>query len=90
MENIPCQQSKYGVNSSILLRVVCIEHEPYRYLREPLGMTNRHVGYVYLVDEQCRIRWAGCADAKPEEAEALRSCTGVLLARHTKAQESFS
>jgi len=54
------------------------------YMRDDLGMTNRHVGYVYLLDEQCRIRWAGCADPKPEEVEALKACTGVLLKRHSK------
>jgi ATPase complex subunit ATP10 len=54
------------------------------YTREPLGMVNNRVGYVYLVDEDLKIRWAGCADAKPEEARALESCTGVLLNRLEK------
>jgi len=57
------------------------------YLRDDLGMTNRHVGYVFLVDEQCRVRWAGSADPMPEEVEALRVCTGVLLKRHSKVIE---
>ncbi|OCH86764.1 hypothetical protein OBBRIDRAFT_760790 [Obba rivulosa] len=52
------------------------------YVRDDLGMTNRHIGYIYLVDEQCRVRWAGCADPRPEEMEALRVCAGVLLKRH--------
>lgn len=56
------------------------------YIRDDLGMTNRHIGYVYLLDEQCRIRWAGCADPKPEEVEALKACTGVLLKRHSKEE----
>jgi len=54
------------------------------YVREDLGMVNKHVGYVYLVDEMCRVRWAGCADAKQEEARALETCTGVLLNRLDK------
>lgn len=54
------------------------------YLREDLGMVNKHVGYVYLLDEKCRVRWAGCADAKEEEANALANCTGVLLDRLEK------
>lgn len=54
------------------------------YNREPLGMVNNRVGYVYLVDEDLRIRWGGCADAKPEEAQALQNCTGVLLNRLEK------
>lgn len=51
------------------------------YVREDLGMVNKHVGYVYLVDEMCRVRWAACADAKLEEARALENCTRILLDR---------
>lgn len=51
------------------------------YLREPLGMTNSRVGYVYLIDENLKIRWGGCADATPQETQSLLSCTGVLLQR---------
>ncbi|KAF7983200.1 hypothetical protein HWV62_23464 [Athelia sp. TMB] len=57
------------------------------YVREPLGLVNKHVGYVYLLDENLKVRWAGCADAKPEEARALESCTGVLLDRLQKKIE---
>ncbi|THH27441.1 hypothetical protein EUX98_g6747 [Antrodiella citrinella] len=52
------------------------------YVRDDVGITNKHVGYVFLIDENCKIRWAGCADPKPEEVEALNVCTGVLLKRH--------
>lgn len=45
-------------------------------------MVNSRVGYVYLVDQDLKVRWAACADAKAEEAEALESCTGVLLGRY--------
>ena len=34
-------------------------------------MMNDKVGYVFLVDEKCRIRWSACADAWPEEKDAL-------------------
>ncbi|CAE6429118.1 unnamed protein product [Rhizoctonia solani] len=51
------------------------------YLRAPLGMENKHIGYTYLVDENLKIRWAGCAFARPEESEALANCTRVLLDR---------
>lgn len=54
------------------------------YVREPLGMTNSRIGYVYLVDENMKIRWAACADAKKEEEEALIRCAGVLLNRHKR------
>ncbi|CAL1699387.1 unnamed protein product [Somion occarium] len=69
--NIPKEQwGKYLISSQNM-----------DYLRDDLGMTNKHIGYVYLVDQACRIRWAACADPKPEEIEALKACTGVLLNR---------
>lgn len=58
------------------------------YVREALGLANKHVGYVYLLDENCKVRWAGCADAKVEEARALESCTGVLLDRLQKKRDA--
>lgn len=38
---------------------------------EEIGLLNSRVGYVYLVDEDCKIRWAGCADGNDAEKEAL-------------------
>jgi mitochondrial ATPase complex subunit ATP10 len=58
-----------------------LSRENMEYLRPQLGMMNAHIGYVYLVDEYLRIRWAGCADAMEEEAKALQTATGVLLGR---------
>jgi ATPase complex subunit ATP10 len=40
-------------------------------VRETIGLLNKRVGYVYLVDEECRIRWAGSADAEGTEKEDL-------------------
>jgi ATPase complex subunit ATP10 len=40
-------------------------------LREAIGVLNSRVGYTYLVDHQCRIRWAGSGNAEPEEREGL-------------------
>jgi ATPase complex subunit ATP10 len=51
------------------------------YVRDQLGMTNSKVGYVYLIDENLKVRWGGCADAMAEETQALETCTGVLLKR---------
>ncbi|KAG1745202.1 ATP10 protein-domain-containing protein [Suillus lakei] len=48
------------------------------FVREHLGMVNKH----------CRIRWAGCADAKVEETNALEQCTGVLLSRLDKKKSA--
>ncbi|KAI0642756.1 ATP10 protein-domain-containing protein [Trametes meyenii] len=64
-----------------------ISSQSMEYLREPLGIANRHVGYVYLVDPKLKIRWAACADPKAEEIAALRTCTSVLLDRSSKEKE---
>ncbi|KAG6916737.1 hypothetical protein DXG01_005557 [Tephrocybe rancida] len=61
-----------------------ISSQNMEYVRDALGMTNNKVGYVYLIDENLKIRWGGCADATPEEAAALELCTGVLLKRAEK------
>lgn len=57
------------------------------YLRKPLGIANKHIGYVYLVDENLKVRWAGGGDAKEEEVQGLERCTKVLLDRIDKAKE---
>lgn len=44
-------------------------------VRDCIGMANGKVGYVYLVDGSCRIRWAGSGDADIGEREGL---VGVL------------
>lgn len=40
-------------------------------IRESIGLLNSKVGYTYLVDHQCRIRWAGSGSADPGEKEGL-------------------
>lgn len=40
-------------------------------IRESIGLLNSKVGYVYLVDQFCRIRWAGSGQAHPEEQQGL-------------------
>lgn len=48
-------------------------------IREDLGMANGKVGYVYLVDEACKIRWAGCGVATEGEKESLMKGVGKLI-----------
>lgn len=60
-----------------------LSHESLEYLREPMGMENKHVGYVFLVDQHGKIRWAGCSWATVDEEEALRKCAHVLVERLT-------
>ncbi|KAK0628438.1 ATP10 protein-domain-containing protein [Bombardia bombarda] len=40
-------------------------------IRESIGVLNTKVGYTYLVDHHCRIRWAGSGIAEPGEREGL-------------------
>lgn len=50
-----------------------------RTLQEQIGMMNGMVGYVYLLDEACRIRWAGSSVARPEEQTALNNGLRKLI-----------
>ncbi|KAI1345134.1 ATP10 protein-domain-containing protein [Xylariaceae sp. FL0016] len=40
-------------------------------IRENIGLLNSRVGYVYLVDADLRIRWAGCAMSEQDERDGL-------------------
>jgi mitochondrial ATPase complex subunit ATP10 len=40
-------------------------------IRECVGLLNSKVGYVYLVDQECRIRWAGSGPSQADEREGL-------------------
>ena len=40
-------------------------------IRESIGLLNSKVAYTYLVDHECRIRWAGSGPAEPGEREGL-------------------
>ncbi|THH16131.1 hypothetical protein EW146_g4458 [Bondarzewia mesenterica] len=67
-----------------------VSRQNMEYVREQLGMVNTRIGYVYLVDEMLKVRWAACADAKPEEQEALLRGVGVLLNRTKKEKKNAS
>ena len=40
-------------------------------IRETIGLLNGRVGYVYLVDQNCKIRWAGSGNAEGSEMEDM-------------------
>lgn len=40
-------------------------------MRQDLYMENKYSGYLYLVDDECKIRWAACGDASESERNAL-------------------
>lgn len=48
-------------------------------IRESIGYLNSKVGYVYLIDGDCKIRWAGSGLATPEEIGSLTAGVERLL-----------
>lgn len=50
-------------------------------MRQQLGIANGKVGYVYLVDESCKIRWAGSGVADEGEREGLLAGVKRLTGR---------
>lgn len=57
-------------------------------INHPLGIENKILGYVYLVDPNVKIRWAGNAMATEEEAQNLRRAAAVLMTRMQGKQGS--
>lgn len=49
-------------------------------VRETIGVVNISAGTVFLVDKECRIRWAGSGDATDEEKVNLVKGLKKLLA----------
>lgn len=57
-------------------------------VREELGLVNEKVGYVYLVDESCKIRWAGSGVAEYMEKEGLiMGLRKLVLARRVEGEK---
>ncbi|KAI1845592.1 hypothetical protein JX265_010479 [Neoarthrinium moseri] len=55
-------------------------------LKEAIGLLNSKVGYVYLVDSQCRIRWAGSGYAEDHERSGLVKGVQRLLEEEKSAK----
>jgi ATPase complex subunit ATP10 len=68
-------------------------------IKEHIGLLNSKVGYVYLVDKECRIRWAGSGNAEGDENAGLvkavqrvlgemgRKSAGPVLPEASQAEE---
>ncbi|TVY22134.1 Mitochondrial ATPase complex subunit [Lachnellula hyalina] len=57
-------------------------------MREEIGLLNSKVGYTYLLDGNCRIRWAGSGKAEGEEKEGLvKSVRRLVEEANTKRKE---
>ncbi|KAF2654396.1 hypothetical protein K491DRAFT_693927 [Lophiostoma macrostomum CBS 122681] len=48
-------------------------------LRESIGLLNGLVGYVYILDEDAKIRWAGSGDAEGTEKEDMNRGLARLI-----------
>jgi len=40
-------------------------------IRDAIGLLNSKVGYIYLLDRNCRIRWAGSGVCEGDEKDGL-------------------
>ncbi|KAJ5020304.1 ATPase assembly factor ATP10 [Bipolaris maydis] len=49
-------------------------------IRETIGLLNGRVGYIYLVDQDCKIRWAGSGNAEGTEMEDMNKGFAKLIA----------
>ncbi|KAI9028863.1 ATP10 protein-domain-containing protein [Phycomyces nitens] len=55
-------------------------------VRKMLDMTNQYIGYVFLVDENCKIRWVAHGDATPEEIGNMLGMTEYLNEKRLKVK----
>lgn len=52
--------------------------------KDAIGLLNSKVGYTYLLDADCRIRWAASGIAQPDEKEGLIRGLRRLVDEHRK------
>lgn len=53
-------------------------------IRERIGLLNSKVGYTYVVDHHCRIRWVGSGEAEGDEREGLVKAVQRVLGEMEK------
>lgn len=56
------------------------------HVKMDMGFVNEKVGYVYLVDRDCKIRWAGSGEAGGGEREGLVASVRRLIDPFKKEQ----
>ncbi|KAK5053958.1 hypothetical protein LTR84_001920 [Exophiala bonariae] len=57
-------------------------------VRDAMGLLNSQVGYVYLVDSSCKIRWAGSGHAWAGEVDGLNAAVQRLVKEELKLRSS--
>lgn len=55
-------------------------------IRESIGLLNAKVGYTYIVDQHCRIRWAGSGSSHPDERNGLTRGVARLVDQVRKSR----
>lgn len=53
-------------------------------IREMIGLLNSKVGYIYLLDDRCRIRWAGSGFSEENERTSLSKGVKKLIEEQSK------
>jgi ATPase complex subunit ATP10 len=66
---MPGLRRKYGVDN--WGRYFVVKRGVSEEIRNAIGLLNSKVGYTYLLDGECRIRWAGSGPAEAGEREGL-------------------
>lgn len=62
-----------------------------REVREKLLMTNHYAGYVYVIDNDCKVRWVGSGLPTPEEIKGLwKAVRGVSREATSRKQRGTS
>jgi ATPase complex subunit ATP10 len=56
-------------------------------MKEAMGLLNTKVGYIYVLDGQCRIRWAGSGNSSDEEKEGLVKAVRKLIEQSKAPKE---
>ncbi|KAI8054962.1 ATPase assembly factor ATP10 [Gilbertella persicaria] len=52
--------------------------------RKYLDMTNQYIGYAFLVDQDCKVRWTAHGEATPEEVSNMLAMTDYLYDKKLK------
>lgn len=55
-------------------------------MKEAINIENKYSGYIYLVDGDCKIRWAACGNASDEERSALWRFVAALQKEQQQKQ----
>ncbi|POS88178.1 hypothetical protein EPUL_000185 [Erysiphe pulchra] len=57
-------------------------------IREMIGLLNSKVGYIYLLDDQCKIRWAGSGFSEEDERMSLLKGVKKLIEERSKSNSA--